>query len=192
MPAPTLTISIIPGQDGKATILVSLRHQDGTETPRPGRSRSILIGGSPPSSPAPRRSRGLKLAPIEFPAIRARGRRRPSDRRRGCYTVNRSGRSGRGVIMLQRTQHRRVDRKLQATACALLRQGPRSARGRGAGGRLSKVQSVDQRMRLGMRCRLSPTADVPSHTSGAVMCHEETHAPQQTASLDHLVGATEQ
>ena len=32
---------------------------------------------------------------------------------------------------------------------------------------LSKVQSVDQRMRLGMRCRLSPTADVPSHTSGA-------------------------
>ena len=35
---------------------------------------------------------------------------------------------------------------------------------------LSKVQSVDQRMRLGMRCRLSPTADVPSHTSGAAMC----------------------
>ena len=34
---------------------------------------------------------------------------------------------------------------------------------------LSKVQSVDQRMRLGMRCRLSPTADVPSHTSGAAM-----------------------
>ena len=36
-------------------------------------------------------------------------------------------------------------------------------------GLLSKVQSVDQRMRLGMRCRLSPTADVPSHTSGAAM-----------------------
>ena len=36
---------------------------------------------------------------------------------------------------------------------------------------LSEVQSVDQRMRLGMRCRLSPTADVPSHTSGAAMCH---------------------
>ena len=35
---------------------------------------------------------------------------------------------------------------------------------------LSKVQSVDQRMRLGMRCRLSPTADVPSHTSGADSC----------------------
>jgi hypothetical protein len=32
---------------------------------------------------------------------------------------------------------------------------------------LSKVQSVDMRMRLGMRCRLSPTADVPSYTSGA-------------------------
>ena len=36
---------------------------------------------------------------------------------------------------------------------------------------LSKVQSADQRMRLGMRCRLAPTADVPSHTSGAAMCH---------------------
>ena len=32
---------------------------------------------------------------------------------------------------------------------------------------LSKVQLVDQRMRLGMRCRLSPTTNVPSHTSGA-------------------------
>ena len=46
---------------------------------------------------------------------------------------------------------------------------------------LSKVQSVDQRMRLGMRCRLSPTADVPSHTSGAAMCHERT--PATTAAL---------
>src|SRR4029077_20905697 len=27
-----------------------------------------------------------------------------------------------------------------------------------------------------MRCRLSPTADVPSHTSGAAMCHEELWA----------------
>ena len=26
----------------------------------------------------------------------------------------------------------------------------------------------------GMRCRLSPTPDVPSHTSGAAMCHLET------------------
>jgi hypothetical protein len=41
---------------------------------------------------------------------------------------------------------------------------------------LNKVQSVDQRMRLGMRCRLSPTADVPSHTSGAAMGHEELWA----------------
>ena len=32
---------------------------------------------------------------------------------------------------------------------------------------LSKVQSVDQRMRLECRCRLSSTADVPSHTFGA-------------------------
>ena len=38
---------------------------------------------------------------------------------------------------------------------------------------LSKVQSVDQRMHLGMLCRLSPTADVPSHTSGAAMCHKQ-------------------
>ena len=35
-----------------------------------------------------------------------------------------------------------------------------------------------------MWCRHSPTADVPSHTSGAAMCrHEETHARQQTASF---------
>ena len=41
---------------------------------------------------------------------------------------------------------------------------------------LSKFQSVDQRMRLGMRCRLSPTPDVPSHTSGAAMCQRATFA----------------
>ena len=40
---------------------------------------------------------------------------------------------------------------------------------------LSKVNSVDQWMRLGMRCRLSSTADVPVAPG--------THAPQQTASL---------
>jgi len=43
---------------------------------------------------------------------------------------------------------------------------------------LSKVQSVDQRMRLGMGCRLSPIADVPPHTSGAAMCHHRAHAPR--------------
>ena len=31
-------------------------------------------------------------------------------------------------------------------------------------------------MRLGMRCRLSPTADVPSHTSGAAMCARSGHS----------------
>ena len=41
---------------------------------------------------------------------------------------------------------------------------------------LSKVHSVDQWMRLGMRCRLSPTADVPSHTSGAAMCKKRHYA----------------
>ena len=51
---------------------------------------------------------------------------------------------------------------------------------------LSKVQSVDQRMRLGMRCRLSPTADVPSHTSGAAMCHEPTSL-QSSAILVRLL-----
>ena len=48
--------------------------------------------------------------------------------------------------------------------------------------RLSKVQSVDQRMRPGMRCPLSPTADVPSHTSGAAMCQE----PASTHLFDHV------
>jgi hypothetical protein len=43
---------------------------------------------------------------------------------------------------------------------------------------LSKVQSVDQRMRLGRRCRLSPTAHVPSHRSGAAMCQERKLRPQ--------------
>jgi hypothetical protein len=39
---------------------------------------------------------------------------------------------------------------------------------------LSKVQSVDPTDVPGMRCRLSPTADVPSQTSGAVMCNKAT------------------
>ena len=39
----------------------------------------------------------------------------------------------------------------------------------GNAARRMAASSVDQRMRLGMRCRLSPTADVPSHTSGAAM-----------------------
>ena len=39
---------------------------------------------------------------------------------------------------------------------------------------LSKVQSVDQRMRFGTLCRLSPTADVPSQTSGAGYCQQAT------------------
>ena len=43
---------------------------------------------------------------------------------------------------------------------------------------------------LGMRCRLSPTTDVPSHMSGAAMGHQETHALQQKL-FDHLVGAGE-
>ena len=34
-----------------------------------------------------------------------------------------------------------------------------------------------------MRCRLSPTADVPSHTSGAATCQERQFAPQQVSSL---------
>src|SRR6478672_5053287 len=37
----------------------------------------------------------------------------------------------------------------------------------------TRLITAGPRMRLGMRCRLSPTADVPSHTSGAAMCHEE-------------------
>ena len=49
-------------------------------------------------------------------------------------------------------------------------------------GLLSKVQSVDQRMRLGMRCRLSPTADVPSHTSGAVCAITGSDEPYSITS----------
>ena len=49
----------------------------------------------------------------------------------------------------------------------------------------SKIQSVDQRMRLGTRCRLSPTADVPSHTSGAAMCQTRTFTT--LAADDHCV-----
>ena len=33
----------------------------------------------------------------------------------------------------------------------------------------NKIRSVDQRMRLGMRCRLSPTADVPSDPPALAM-----------------------
>ena len=40
----------------------------------------------------------------------------------------------------------------------------------------AKIQSVDMRMRIGMRRLLSPNADVPWHTSGAAMCHEELWA----------------
>src|SRR6476660_8209821 len=54
---------------------------------------------------------------------------------------------------------------------------------------LCKVQSVDQRMRIGMRCRLSPTADVPSHTSGAAMrCHHRAFA----RSLNYLIGTRDE
>ena len=49
--------------------------------------------------------------------------------------------------------------------------------------KLSKVQSVDQRMRLecgvGFRQR-----DVPSHTSGAAMCHTSGYAPSAQLRVD--------
>ena len=51
---------------------------------------------------------------------------------------------------------------------------------------LSKVQSVDQRMRLGMRCRLSPTADVPSHTSGQ-RCAKSRHPSRDGTFADRVV-----
>ena len=54
---------------------------------------------------------------------------------------------------------------------APISRGRSGSAGVASGCNSSKVQSVDQRMRLGMRCRLSPTADVLSHTSGAAMCH---------------------
>src|SRR5258705_4401737 len=39
-----------------------------------------------------------------------------------------------------------------------------------------------------LRCRLSPTADVPSHTSESAMCQLR----KSPLSFDHLVGAAEQ
>ena len=39
---------------------------------------------------------------------------------------------------------------------------------------LSKVQSVDQRMRLECAVDFRQAADVPSHTSGAAMCQDQT------------------
>src|SRR5580765_7853860 len=55
--------------------------------------------------------------------------------------------------------------------------------------RLSKVQSIDQQMRLGMRCRLSPTADVCDGTSGAAMCRyccksRKLNDPKNLAKVD--------
>ena len=58
---------------------------------------------------------------------------------------------------------------------------------------LSKVQSVDQRMRLECRCRLSPTADVPSHTSGRLCAITSWEQMQQVAPLfEDFVGSREQ
>ena len=43
---------------------------------------------------------------------------------------------------------------------------------------------------FGMRCLLSPTADVLSHTTGTLWGQLRTHAPEQTASCSiNLVGA---
>src|SRR6476620_3320299 len=53
--------------------------------------------------------------------------------------------------------------------------------GRREPGRLSKVQSVDQQMCLGMRCLLSLSADVPSHTSGAA---DIIRTPNSNISID--------
>ena len=64
---------------------------------------------------------------------------------------------------------------------------------RPVGPSLSKVQSVDQRIRLGMRCRLSPTADVPSHTSGQLCAITSWEQMQQVAPLfEDFVGSREQ
>jgi hypothetical protein len=39
MPAPTLTLTVAPDRDGKATLLVSLRNADGTQGP----SRKLFV-----------------------------------------------------------------------------------------------------------------------------------------------------
>ena len=56
---------------------------------------------------------------------------------------------------------------------------------------LSKVRSVDQRIRLGMRCPLSPTADVPSHTSGNYVPGSDMSADLGSCHNDERVTATE-
>ena len=52
----------------------------------------------------------------------------------------------------------------------------------------ASTTAATQGLSLGMRCRLSPTADVPSHTSGAAMCQTR----KSPYSFDHIVGAGEQ
>jgi len=46
---------------------------------------------------------------------------------------------------------------------------------------LSKVQSVDQRMRLGMRCRLSPTATCRRTRPGQLCAHPQTYSITSSA-----------
>jgi len=58
---------------------------------------------------------------------------------------------------------------------------------------VSKAQSADQRMRLGMRCRLSPIVDVPSHTSGQLCAITSWEQMRQVAPLfEDFVGSREQ
>src|SRR5215211_7666648 len=42
---------------------------------------------------------------------------------------------------------------------------------------------------FGVARPLSPTADMASHTSRAAMCHNRTHAPQQTASAFNRISS---
>jgi hypothetical protein len=60
-------------------------------------------------------------------------------------------------------------------------------------GQAAQFCLVPFRMRLGMRCRLSPTADVPSYTSGAAMCPTgDSRSAQLPALFNHLVGAQQE
>ena len=64
MPTPTLTITIAPDRDGKATLLVSARAADGTQTPP--RKISVVMDGRPGAFVAAAQALARpQLAPIE-------------------------------------------------------------------------------------------------------------------------------